>query len=169
MFFNILGSAEGDVGFKIGFKMGPKTDYQIRCILPSIFDCFWLILEPKLGWETNLNSIKNRYHNRSKKGTASKRVWMAPKGRAPHRDSTTQPQRSHSEATTRQLWAPRPPWGRGLGEGEEGLFVCWLVCLLMWSNMPRARGSVNYQVAIAAGELSAAQKWAIQCETMTMN
>ena len=31
----------------------------------------------------------------------------------------------HSEATTRRLWAPRPPWGRGLGEGEEGLFVCW--------------------------------------------
>ena len=37
---NILGLAEGRVGCKIGPKMGPKTEYQIRFILTSIFDRF---------------------------------------------------------------------------------------------------------------------------------
>ena len=64
MKINILGSAEGQVGFKIGPKMGPKTECQIRCILTSIFDRFWSILGPKLGWEMELESIKNRYHLR---------------------------------------------------------------------------------------------------------
>ena len=71
---NILGSAEGQVGVKIGPKMGPKTENPIRCILTSIFDRFWSILGPKLGWEMELKPIKNRYQNRSKKGTASKRA-----------------------------------------------------------------------------------------------
>ena len=74
MKINILGSAEGQVGLKIGSKMAPKTEYQIRCILTSIFDRFWSILGPKLGWEMELKPIKNRYQNRSKKGTASKRA-----------------------------------------------------------------------------------------------
>ena len=52
------------------------------------------------------------------------------------------PRRSHSEATTRQLWAPRPPWGRGLGEGKEGLIS--LFCL---SNTPWAQGPANLNLS----------------------
>ena len=73
IFLNILGTAKGEVGFKIGPKMGPKTKCQIRCILASIFDRFWSILGPKLGWKMEPKPIKKRYQNRSKKRTASKR------------------------------------------------------------------------------------------------
>ena len=89
-----------------------------------MIDCgrFW---DPSWGGEWSQNRSKNDTKIDQKKGLLPRGVWMAPKGRDPHRPSTTKPQLSHSEATTRQLWAPRPPWGRGLGEGEEGLFVSW--------------------------------------------
>ena len=62
--FEILGV---EVGRKNRLKIDQKTESKMECILASIFDRFWWILEGKLGWKLEPRSTQKGIEKRCEK------------------------------------------------------------------------------------------------------